>query len=62
MTGSQHVGTLKHQFLHYITIKMVLAIFYYQNNFLGFCTSVIWWQHLPAASYNLFSAGVSGNI
>jgi hypothetical protein len=27
MTGTQNVGTLKHQFLHYITIKMVLVIF-----------------------------------
>jgi hypothetical protein len=33
MTGTQHVGALKHQFLHYITIKIVLTIFYYQNNF-----------------------------
>jgi hypothetical protein len=33
MTGTQHVETLKHQFLHYITIKMVLVIFYHQNNF-----------------------------
>jgi hypothetical protein len=33
MTGTQHVGTLKHQFLHYITIKIVLVIFHYQNNF-----------------------------
>jgi hypothetical protein len=41
MTGTQHVGTLKHQFLHYITIKMVLVIFHYQNNLnkiLVFCT------------------------
>jgi hypothetical protein len=42
MTGTQHVATLKHQFLHYITLKMVLDIFYYQNNYLVFCTSVIW--------------------
>jgi hypothetical protein len=42
MTGTQHVGNLKHQFLHYITIKMVLVIFHYQNNILVFCTSVIW--------------------
>jgi hypothetical protein len=33
MTGTQHVGALKHQFLHYITIKIVLIIFYYQNHF-----------------------------
>jgi hypothetical protein len=31
MTGTQHVGTLKHQFLHYITLKMVLVLFYYQK-------------------------------
>jgi hypothetical protein len=42
MTGTQHVGTLKHQFLHYITLKMVLVIFHYQNIILVFCTSVIW--------------------
>jgi hypothetical protein len=28
MTGTQHVGTLKHQFLHNITIKLVLVILY----------------------------------
>jgi hypothetical protein len=39
---------------------MVLVIFHYQNNILVFCTSVIWWRHLPAASYNFFSAGVTG--
>jgi hypothetical protein len=27
MTGTQHVGTLKHQFLQYITIKMCLIFF-----------------------------------
>jgi hypothetical protein len=42
MTGSQHVGTLKHQFLHYITKKTVFVIFHYQNNILVFCTFVIW--------------------
>jgi hypothetical protein len=42
MTGTQHVGFLKHYFPHYITIKMVLVIFHYQNNILVFCTSVIW--------------------
>jgi hypothetical protein len=36
------VGNLKHQFLHYITIKMVLVIFHYQNKILVFCTYVIW--------------------
>jgi hypothetical protein len=36
MTGTQHVGTLKHTFLHFITIKMVLVIFHYQNNILFF--------------------------
>jgi hypothetical protein len=38
MAGAQHVGTLKHKFLHYITIKMVLVIYHYQNNILVFCT------------------------
>jgi hypothetical protein len=61
MTGTQHVGTLKQQCIHYITLKMVLDIFYYQNNCLVFCTSVIRQRHLPAASYNFSSAGVSGN-
>jgi hypothetical protein len=42
MTGTQHVGTLRHQFLHHITIKMVLVIFHYQNNILVLCTSVMW--------------------
>jgi hypothetical protein len=36
MTGTQHVGTLKIQFLHYITIKTVLVILYYQKIFLFF--------------------------
>jgi hypothetical protein len=31
MTGTQHVGTLKYIFLHYITIKMVLVLFNFQN-------------------------------
>jgi hypothetical protein len=38
MTGTQHVGTLKHQFLQYITIKWCLLFFIYQNNILVFCT------------------------
>jgi hypothetical protein len=42
MTVTQHVGILKHQFLHYVIIKMVLVIFHYQNNIHVFCTSVIW--------------------
>jgi hypothetical protein len=42
MTGTQHVGTLKHQFLHYITLKIVLVIFHYENIILVFCTSIIW--------------------
>jgi hypothetical protein len=33
MTETQHVGTLKHTFVHYITIKMVLVLFHCQNNF-----------------------------
>jgi hypothetical protein len=61
MTRTHHVVTLKHQFLHHVTIKRVLVIFHYQNIFQTFCTSVIWWRHLPAASYNFFSACVSGN-
>jgi hypothetical protein len=31
MTGTQHVGTLKHKFLHYITKKMLFLLFYYQQ-------------------------------
>jgi hypothetical protein len=27
------VGTLKYQFLHFITIKIVLVLFHYKNNF-----------------------------
>jgi hypothetical protein len=61
MTVTQHVGMLKPQFLHYVTIKMVLVIFHFQNNILVFCTSVIWSQHLPAPSYNFFSADMSRN-
>jgi hypothetical protein len=57
---TQDVETLKHKFLHLITIKMVLVIFHYQNNILFFVT-VIWQRHPPAASYKFFSAGVSGN-
>jgi hypothetical protein len=61
MTGTQHVGTLKHQFLHFITVKTVLVIFHYQNNIFGFFTF-----YLEATStgskLQLFSAGVSGNI
>jgi hypothetical protein len=34
MTETQHVGTLKTKFLHYITIKMVLVIFHCQNSFI----------------------------
>jgi hypothetical protein len=33
ITGTQIVGILKTYFLHYITIKMVLVILHYQNNF-----------------------------
>jgi hypothetical protein len=33
MTGKQHVGALKHQFLQYITIKNVFVLFHYQNYF-----------------------------
>jgi hypothetical protein len=36
MTGTQHVGTLKHEVLHFITIKMVLVIFHFQKNILFF--------------------------
>jgi hypothetical protein len=32
MTGTQHVGTSNQKFLHYIPIKMVLALFQYKNN------------------------------
>jgi hypothetical protein len=62
MTGTQHVGTLKHKFLQYITIKNVLVLFHYQNNFKMSFSSAIWWRHLPVACNNFFEAGVSGNI
>jgi hypothetical protein len=61
MTGTQHVGTLKHKFLQYITIKNVLVLFHYQNNFEMNSSSAIWWRHLPVACSNFFEAGVSGN-
>jgi hypothetical protein len=56
MTGTQHVGTIKHQFLHKIkiTIKMVLVIFHYLNNVLFFapllCGSDIYRQQAVTAS------------
>jgi hypothetical protein len=62
MTGTQHVGTLKHQVLQYITIKNVFVLFHYQNNFEMNYSSDIWWRHLPAACNNFFEAVVSGNI
>jgi hypothetical protein len=61
MTGTQHVGALKHKFLQYITIKNVFVLFHYQNNFEMNYSSSIWWRHLPAACNNSFEAGVSGN-
>jgi hypothetical protein len=61
MTGTQHVGTLKHQFLQYITKKNVLVLFHCQNNFEMNSSSAIWWRHLPVACNNFFEAGVSGN-
>jgi hypothetical protein len=61
MTGTQHVGALKHKFLQFITIKNVFVLFHYQNNFKMNYSSAIWWRHLPAACNNLFEAGVSGN-
>jgi hypothetical protein len=61
MTGTQHVGTLKHKFLQYITIKNVLVLFHYQNNFEMNSSSAIWWRYLPVACINFFEAGVSGN-
>jgi hypothetical protein len=61
MTGTQHVGTLKHQFLQYVTIKNVFVLFPYRNNFKINYSSAIWWRHLPAACNNFFEAGVSGN-
>jgi hypothetical protein len=61
MTGTQHVGTFKHKFLQYITIKNVLVLFHYQNNFEMSFSSAIWWRHLPVACNNFFEAGVSGN-
>jgi hypothetical protein len=61
MTGTQHVGTLKHKFLQYITIKNELVLFLYQNNLEINSSSAIWWRHLPVACNNFFEAGVSGN-
>jgi hypothetical protein len=61
MTGTQHVGTLKHQFLQYTPIKNVLVLFHYQNNFEMNYSFAVWWQHLPSACNNFFEAGVSGN-
>jgi hypothetical protein len=61
MTGTQHVGTLKHKLLQYITNKNVLVLFHYQNNFEMNSSSAIWWRPLPAACNNFFEAGVSGN-
>jgi hypothetical protein len=61
MTGTLHVGTLKHKFLQYITIKNVLVLFHCQNNFEMNSSSAIWWCNLPAACNNFFEAGVSGN-
>jgi hypothetical protein len=55
------VGTLKHKFLQYITIKNVLVLFHYQNNFEINSSSAIWWRHLAVACNNFFEAGVSGN-
>jgi hypothetical protein len=61
MTGTKHVGTLKHKFLQYIIIKNVLVLFHYQNNFEISFSSAFWWRHLPVACNNFFEAGVSGN-
>jgi hypothetical protein len=48
MTETQHVGTLKHQFLHYMTIKTVPVILHYQNNIYFFALLLfgrdIYWQ------------------
>jgi hypothetical protein len=42
MTGTQHVGTFRHKFLHYITINMVLACsflaIFFLADFLFFAT------------------------
>jgi hypothetical protein len=46
MTGTQQVGTLKHQFLQYITLKNVFVLFHYQNNFEMNYSSSIWWRQL----------------
>jgi hypothetical protein len=43
MTGTQHVGTYKHNFFQYITIKNLLVLFHYQNNFEMNSSSAIWW-------------------
>jgi hypothetical protein len=36
-------GNFKHKFLQYITIKNVLVLFHYQNNFEMNSFSAIWW-------------------
>jgi hypothetical protein len=47
ITVTQHVGTLKHQFFHYITITIVLVLFHYLTNFklnpfvLHFCYLIV---------------------
>jgi hypothetical protein len=61
MTGTQHVVTYKHKFLQYITIKNVLVLFHYKNNFDMNSSSAIWWRHLPVACNYFFEACVSGN-
>jgi hypothetical protein len=61
MTGTQHVGTLKHKFLQYIKIKNVLVLFHYQNTYEMNSSSTIWWRHLPVQYSNFIEAGVSGN-
>jgi hypothetical protein len=55
------MGALKHRLFHYINIKMVPVLFYYQNNIkLNPC-----FLHLsylvPAASHNCYNASGSGN-
>jgi hypothetical protein len=39
MTATQHGGTLRHDFLHYFTIKIMLSFFHYLDFFKNNCCS-----------------------
>jgi hypothetical protein len=61
MTATQHGGTLKHSFLHYITIKIMLDFFPFFPLFFSSFLSDLVSRHLTAASQNIFNASGSGN-